>query len=65
MSRFKIIIEETIAQEFEIEAENEQEALLLAKKKYHEGEFVLNQAEVQHKQMAVATDKGFSEWFEF
>lgn len=65
MSKFKILIEETIAQEFEIDAENEQEALLLAKKKYHEGEFVLNQAEVHHKQVAVATDKGFSEWFEF
>lgn len=65
MSRFKILIEETIAQEFEIEAETEREALLLAKKKYHEGEFVLDQAEVQYKQMAVVTDKGSSRWFEF
>lgn len=65
MSKFKILIEETIAQEFEIEAENEQEALLLAKKKYNEGEFVLDQAEVQYKQMAVATDKDYYDWFEF
>lgn len=65
MSRFKILIEETIAQEFEIEAETEREALLLAKKKYNKGDFVLDQAEVQYKQMAVVTDKGSSKWFEF
>lgn len=65
MSLYKIVIEETIAQEFEIEAENEREALLLAKKKYNKGDFVLDHGEVQHKQVAVATDKGFSEWFEF
>ncbi len=65
MSRFKILIEETIAQEIEIEAETEREALLLAKKKYNKGDFVLDQAEVQYKQMAVVTDKGSSKWFEF
>lgn len=65
MSKFKILIEETIVQEFEIDAKNEREALLLAKKKYNEGEFVLNQAEVQYKQMAVATDKDYYDWFEF
>ena len=65
MSRFKILIEETIAQEIEIEAETEREALLLAKKKYNKGDFVLDQAEVQYKQMAVVTDKGSSKWVEF
>lgn len=65
MSKFKILIEETIVQEFEIDAKNEREALLLAKKKYNEGEFVLDQGEVQYKQMAVATDKDYYDWFEF
>ncbi len=65
MSKFKIVIEETIVQEFEIEAKNEQDALVLAQQKYDECELVLDQADVQHKQIAVVTDKGCSEWVEF
>ena len=42
MKKLKITIEETIDQDFEIEANSEGEAYELAIKKYKEGEFVLD-----------------------
>ena len=40
--KYSIIIEETISENFEIEAEDIDEALKVAKQKYKNGEIVLN-----------------------
>ena len=42
MTKYKVMIEEIISQEFEIEAENIDEASVLAERKYKNGEFVLD-----------------------
>lgn len=53
MSTYIVAIEETISQEFLIEAENAEQAEKIAKEKYHDSEFVLEAGEVSFKQMAV------------
>lgn len=64
--KFRIAIEETLVQEFDIEAEDAGEAMELAEAKYKSGELVLTSAEVHHKQMAiVAPDNEATEWSEF
>jgi hypothetical protein len=64
--KFKIAIEETISQEFEVEADNQQQALEKAKQNYYNGSFVLEPGEVQCKQMAVVNDNNNeAEWLEF
>ena len=42
MKKYKIGIEETLVQEFEVEAKNFNEALNIAKDNYNNGEFVLS-----------------------
>lgn len=39
--QFEILIEETISDTFCINANNKQEAILMAQKKYRQGEFIL------------------------
>lgn len=64
--KFRIAIEETVVQEFDIEAKDAGEAMELAEAKYKSGELVLTSAEVYHKQMAiVAPDNEVTEWSEF
>lgn len=41
MKKFTIVIEETLADRFEVEAETEEEALEIAIEKYENAEFVL------------------------
>lgn len=66
MSKFTVIIEETIAESFVIEAENEIDALNIAQKKYKTGEFVLCNGEVQHKQIGVvAPYQKNIQWYDF
>lgn len=52
--KYIITIEETIVQDFEIEAESPEEAFEMAEKKYDAGEFVLEPGEVQMVQIAVS-----------
>lgn len=66
MKHFVIAIEETIVQNFEVEAENAKQAMKIAKEKYHNCEFVLEPGEVCFKQMAVIQpDNVATEWTEF
>lgn len=66
MNRYKIAMEETCVQEFEIEAEDSILALELAKQKYRNGEFVLEPGEPQFHQMAVVSPNNeCTEWIEF
>lgn len=65
MGKFKVAIEETVVDEFTVEADSESEALEIARQKYRKGEFVLEPGEVQYKQMAVVSEKENHEWHEF
>ena len=65
MSLFRIAIEETVIEEFEIEANNEEEAIDLAIQKYRDSEFVLSPGNLITKQMAVVDYKSPTKWFEF
>ncbi|MBQ8803129.1 MAG: hypothetical protein IJZ53_05820 [Tyzzerella sp.] len=53
MQIYRIAIEETVVEEFEVMANNVKEALEIAEEKYQDSEFVLTPGEVQHKQMSV------------
>ncbi|MFI3283922.1 MAG: DpnD/PcfM family protein [Erysipelotrichaceae bacterium] len=64
--KYKIIIEEMIAQEFSVEADSSKGAMELAIKKYKKGEFVLEPGEIGCKQICVEDDDGYaSEWVDF
>lgn len=66
MTKYTIAIEETVVEEFEIEANDFGEALEIAAEKYRKGEIVLRPGEVQFKQMAVVKpDCESTEWSEF
>ena len=66
MEKFTILIEETVVDKFEVEASDADEAMKIAKKKYHDGELVLELGEVQFKQMAVCqSDNENVKWIEF
>ena len=64
--KFKVIIEETVAQEFEVDAACREVALAEAEAKYRAGEFVLCPGDVQVRRMAVCEPVGdAAEWLEF
>ena len=67
MKKFKIIIEEHVSEEFEVEAENMEEAFNIAEKKYYSGEFVLEPGNVSYKLMSgeIVDRKESIEWIEF
>ena len=66
MRKFKIVIEETVVEEFEVVAANAEDAMRYAKEKYKSGEIVLSLGEVQFKQMAIVSPRTEStEWCEF
>lgn len=66
MRKYVVSIEETIVEEFVVEANNQEEALSVATEKYRKGEFVLSPGEAQFKQMAVIEhDCGAVRWCEF
>lgn len=46
MKKYMIAIEETVVEEFEVEANNFDEALNIAAKKYYDCEFVVSPGEV-------------------
>lgn len=66
MKKFVVAIEETISQNFEIEAKNAKQAIKLAEDKYQNGEFILEPGEVCFKQMAIIEpDDEETKWIEF
>lgn len=65
VKKFVIAIEETVCQEFDVEAENAEQAIELAENKYRSGEFVLEPGECQYAQMAVVNpEERTTEWIE-
>ena len=53
MKKYQIVIEETIVDDFTIEASSPQEAQSIAEQMYHDGKIVLENGEVQTKRIAV------------
>lgn len=53
MKNYRISIEETVVDEFEITAKNSKEALDIIRTKYHNGEITLSPGEVQFKRMSI------------
>lgn len=67
MKKFKITIEETVSETFEIIAENDEDARNIAEEKYNLGEFVLSPGNLICKQMEIQneTDNYFIDWIKF
>ena len=67
MKKFKIVIEEMVSEEFEIEAETLEEAMEIAEEQYNNGTIVLEPGNLVAKQMMVEdVDTGeCTEWTEF
>ena len=66
MTKYTVAIEETVVEEFEIEANDFGEALDIVAEKYRKGEIILSPREVQFKQMAVVKPYcELTEWSEF
>ena len=64
MKTYRIIIEETLSDEFEIEADSEEDAIDKAINEYNEGNFVVG-SNVTFRQISIVEDDGFKEWIEF
>lgn len=66
MGKYKITIEETVVDEFDVFADSAEDAMRIAEKNYKNGNFVLCSGEVQHKQMAIIEPAGkVTEFIEF
>ena len=63
---YKIIIEETISDEFAVTAASEEDAVKTAIERYKSGELVLSPGNLLEKKIAVITDDGdTSDWMAF
>ena len=64
--KYTITIEETVARDFEVEANSAEEAYETAERKYKSGEFVLDPGECQSKQISITGPSNeATEWKEF
>jgi hypothetical protein len=64
--KYEIVIEETVVDEFEVEADSKEEAIRIAEDNYRKEIFALCPGEVQCKQMAIVSPiDGEPEWIEF
>ena len=64
--KYIITIEETVTKDFEVEANDAEEAYKIAEQKYNSGEFVLYPGECHFKQIAITTPSNeATEWKEF
>ena len=58
---YRVVIEEIISDEFEIEAETKEDAISKAISKYKSGEIILEPGNLESKKISVEND----EWIEF
>ena len=65
--KFEVTIEEMVSKTFLIEAQSDDEAMVIAIEKYKNGEFVLEPGNLVAKQMEIhSLEKDtYTEWFEF
>lgn len=64
---YKVTIEETVSQTFDVYASTSEDALQIAALKYNDGELVLEPGNLINKQMCVedAANNSNAEWTEF
>ena len=67
MKIFKITIEETVSETFDIEAETMEEAMEIAEENYNNGDLVLEPGNLVAKQMMAEDEENneATEWIEF
>ena len=66
MKKYRVVIEETVSEEFEIEATSEEEAVSNAIQEYDAGNLVVGSDNVEHRQISVIDDDGeLTNWIEF
>lgn len=64
--KYLISIEETVVEEFEVDADSADDALAIASDKYYKEEFVLCPGEVQERKMAILLPEQYAtDWEEF
>ena len=64
MKTYRVVIEETVSDEFEIEAYSEDDAIDKAIHEYNEGNFVIG-PNVTFRQISIVEDNEFKEWITF
>lgn len=64
---YKVTIEETVSQSFDVYADTSKDALQIAMEKYNNGEFVLEPGNLVNKQMCIedTSTASHTEWMEF
>ena len=65
MKKYFVVIEETISEEFEIDAESKEDAISKAIEKYKSGEFVLSPGNLESKKISIVDNSEFDNWIEF
>lgn len=64
--KYLISIEETVVEEFEVDADSPEDVLAIASDKYYKEEFVLSPGEVQERKMAILLPEQYAtDWDEF
>ena len=58
MAAFTVIVEETICQEFVVDASDAEDAATIARQRYRSGEFVLEPGELQSARLCVLDERG-------
>ena len=65
MKKYRVIIEETVSEEFELEADSEKDAISKAVDAYKNGEFVLESGNFEYAQLKVTDEnEKCSDWIE-
>ena len=64
-TKYKIIIEELISEEFVIEAETKEDAIKEVVRKYNNSEIVLSPGNVEQKRLCIAKSSEENNWIEF
>ena len=62
---YRVTIEETVADEFLVEAASEEEALEEAIQKYKTGKFILSPGEVVYRQLSIFDEGKETNWVKF
>lgn len=66
MKKYRVVIEETVSEEFEIEAASEEDAVSKAIQEYEAGNFVLSPGNVECRQISVVGKDGeLTDWITF
>lgn len=66
MRKYRVVIEETISEEFEIEANSEEDAVSKAIQEYEAGNFVVGSDNVECRQISVVDKEGeLTDWITF